>query len=67
MLPSFAHRANEEEIMDDLRQPEHEFAAAYRELEIINRWLGGVRSRVHRYLISPVAQKQAVFILQPSW
>jgi ubiquinone/menaquinone biosynthesis C-methylase UbiE len=51
MLPSFARRANEEEIMDDLNQPEHDFAAAYRELEIINRWLGGVRA-IERFLPS---------------
>jgi ubiquinone/menaquinone biosynthesis C-methylase UbiE len=48
-MPSFARRANEDEIMDDLSQPEHEFAAAYRELEIINRWLGGVRA-IERFL-----------------
>jgi ubiquinone/menaquinone biosynthesis C-methylase UbiE len=49
MLPRFARRANEEEIMDDLNQPEHDFAAAYRELEIINRRLGGVRA-IERFL-----------------
>ena len=49
MLSRFAHRANEDEIMDDLGQPEHEFAAAYRELEIVNRWLGGVRA-IERFL-----------------
>jgi ubiquinone/menaquinone biosynthesis C-methylase UbiE len=42
-------RSNESEIMDDLGQPEHEFAAAYRELEIINKWLGGVRA-IERFL-----------------
>lgn len=46
---SFDRRANEDEIMDDLSRPEHEFAQAYRELEIINRWLGGVRA-IERYL-----------------
>src|SRR5205807_1810964 len=39
----------EAEIMDDLTQPEHEFAAAYRELEIVNRWLGGIRA-IERFL-----------------
>jgi ubiquinone/menaquinone biosynthesis C-methylase UbiE len=37
--------------MDDLNEPEREFAAAYRELEIINRWLGGVRA-IERFLPS---------------
>jgi ubiquinone/menaquinone biosynthesis C-methylase UbiE len=49
MSGSFSTRAKEDEIMDDLNQPEHEFAAAYRELEIINRGLGGVRA-VERFL-----------------
>jgi ubiquinone/menaquinone biosynthesis C-methylase UbiE len=49
MLPSFAHRVNAEELMDDLTRPEHEFAAAYRELETINRRLGGVRA-IERFL-----------------
>ena len=49
MSASFARRAVEDEIMDDLREPEPEFAAAYRELEIINRWLGGVRA-IERFL-----------------
>jgi ubiquinone/menaquinone biosynthesis C-methylase UbiE len=35
--------------MDDLRRPEHEFAAAYRELKTINRWLGGVRA-IERFM-----------------
>jgi ubiquinone/menaquinone biosynthesis C-methylase UbiE len=35
--------------MDDLSQPQDEFAAAYRELEIINRRLGGVRA-IERFL-----------------
>ena len=35
--------------MDDLGRSEEEFAAAYRELEIINRWLGGVRA-IERFL-----------------
>jgi ubiquinone/menaquinone biosynthesis C-methylase UbiE len=49
MLSSFESRADEAEIMDDLRQPQHEFDAAYRELEVINRWLGGVRA-IKRFL-----------------
>ena len=49
MLASFAHRAIEGEIMDDLSEPAREFAAAYRELEIINRWLGGVQA-IKRFL-----------------
>jgi ubiquinone/menaquinone biosynthesis C-methylase UbiE len=44
MLPDFRHRADQSEIMDDLSRPEQEFAAAYRELEIINRKLGGIRA-----------------------
>jgi len=40
--------------MDDLSRPEHEFAAAYRELKIINRTLGGVRA-IGRFL--PPAKK----------
>jgi len=44
MLRSFAARADKPEIMDDLSRPDHEFAAAYHELEIINRWLGGIRA-----------------------
>jgi len=35
--------------MDDLSRPEHEFAAAYRELKIINRTLGGVHA-IERFL-----------------
>jgi ubiquinone/menaquinone biosynthesis C-methylase UbiE len=49
MLSSFARRADESEIMDDLSQPEDEFRAAYRELEIINKNLGGVRA-IERFL-----------------
>src|SRR5438552_2462512 len=47
--PMFRHRLDESEIMDDLSRPEHEFAAAYRELEIINKRLGGVRA-IERFL-----------------
>jgi len=49
MWPSFRSRIDEPEIMDDLSQPESDFAAAYRELEIINKWLGGVRA-IERFL-----------------
>lgn len=44
-----AHRADLTELMDDLSRPDAEFAAAYRELEAINRWLGGVHA-VERFL-----------------
>jgi ubiquinone/menaquinone biosynthesis C-methylase UbiE len=43
------NRAEQSEIMDDLDQPDEEFTAAYRELRIINRWLGGVRA-IERFL-----------------
>jgi ubiquinone/menaquinone biosynthesis C-methylase UbiE len=49
MWSSLAYRADEPEIMDDLSEPDHEFAAAYRELAIINRRLGGVRA-IERFL-----------------
>ena len=49
LSPNFRERANEDEIMDDLGRPDPEFAQAYRELEIINRWLGGVRA-IERFL-----------------
>src|SRR5215471_15655411 len=42
-------RSEQSEIMDDLTQPDEEFTAAYRELRIINRWLGGVRA-IERFL-----------------
>src|SRR5262245_2498157 len=45
----FQQRADETEIMDDLNQPEQEFAAAYRELELVNRGLGGIRA-IERFL-----------------
>jgi ubiquinone/menaquinone biosynthesis C-methylase UbiE len=41
---NFERRAVEDEIMDDLSQPESEFNSAYRELAVINRWLGGIRA-----------------------
>ena len=46
---NFRERLNEDELMDDLSRPDHEFAQAYRELEIINRWLGGLRA-IERFL-----------------
>jgi ubiquinone/menaquinone biosynthesis C-methylase UbiE len=49
MRSSFEHRAVEPEIVDDLSQPESEFAAAYRELTMVNRWLGGIRA-IERFL-----------------
>jgi ubiquinone/menaquinone biosynthesis C-methylase UbiE len=42
-------RADISELMDDLSRPDAEFEGAYRELEIINRRLGGVRA-VERFL-----------------
>lgn len=44
MFPDFARRTDRPEIMDDLNEPEAEFAAAYRELEIINKRLGGIHA-----------------------
>src|SRR5436190_8639409 len=49
MASSFAERAEISEIMDDLSRPEEEFQAAYRELSIINKTLGGVRA-IERFL-----------------
>jgi ubiquinone/menaquinone biosynthesis C-methylase UbiE len=49
MWPDIRCRANIPELMDDLTQPDWEFAAAYRELAIINRRLGGVRA-IERFL-----------------
>jgi ubiquinone/menaquinone biosynthesis C-methylase UbiE len=45
----FHERADQSELMDDLSRPDQEFVAAYRELEIINRWLGGIRA-IERFL-----------------
>ncbi len=45
----FGERSNQDELMDDLSRPHHEFAEAYRELEIINRRLGGIRA-IERFL-----------------
>jgi ubiquinone/menaquinone biosynthesis C-methylase UbiE len=49
MFKTLADRANASEIMDDPGRADSEFAAAYRELELINRWLGGVRA-VQRFV-----------------
>jgi ubiquinone/menaquinone biosynthesis C-methylase UbiE len=49
MRLDFGRRSREPELMDDLRRPEREFAAAYRELTIINRRLGGIRA-IERFL-----------------
>src|SRR2546428_8472692 len=51
VVVKFDKRAQEDEIMDDLSRPTHEFAQAYRELTIINRWLGGIRA-IERFLPS---------------
>jgi ubiquinone/menaquinone biosynthesis C-methylase UbiE len=37
------------ELMDDLSRPENEFDEAYRELEVVNRRLGGIRA-IKRFL-----------------
>src|SRR5262249_51431929 len=49
MFSRFASRSPESEIMDDLTRPAREFDAAYRELEVINRRLGGIRA-IERFL-----------------
>src|SRR2546427_3602703 len=49
MFSSFAHRLQKSELMDDLTRPDREFDEAYRELEIINRRLGGIRA-IERFL-----------------
>jgi ubiquinone/menaquinone biosynthesis C-methylase UbiE len=46
---SLRDRAYEDEIMDDLTRPQAEFDAAYRELKVINEWLGGIRA-IRRFL-----------------
>src|SRR5262245_45704935 len=45
----FLQRSTQDELMDDLSRPDYEFAQAYRELEIINRWVGGIRA-IERFL-----------------
>ena len=42
-MPDFSIRAAEEEIMDDLNCSGHVLRRTLRELEIINKWLGGNR------------------------
>ena len=49
MFSRFAHRLDHPELMDDLSRPESEFDEAYRELEIVNRRLGGIRA-IERFL-----------------
>ena len=49
MTADFAHRLDQSELMDDLRRPDAEFDDAYRELEIINRRLGGIHA-IERFL-----------------
>ena len=48
-MPDLSRRSSETELMDDLSRPAPEFEAAYRELAIINRRLGGVRA-IERFL-----------------
>jgi ubiquinone/menaquinone biosynthesis C-methylase UbiE len=50
-MPDFSRRLDASEIMDDLGRPDSEFDQAYRELEIINRRLGGIRA-IQRFLPS---------------
>jgi ubiquinone/menaquinone biosynthesis C-methylase UbiE len=61
MLPHFHQRSYEPEIMDDLTRPEPEFAGAYRELEIVNRWLGGVKA-IERFLPAPNAARDLLIL-----
>jgi ubiquinone/menaquinone biosynthesis C-methylase UbiE len=49
MWPDFSRRSQDSEIMDDLSRPAQEFEQAYRELEIINRRLGGIQA-IRRFL-----------------
>ena len=48
-MPDFSHRLDKQELMDDLSRPDQEFEQAYRELEVTNRRLGGIRA-VERFL-----------------
>src|SRR5207247_10356420 len=50
-MPNFSRRVDASEIMDDLGRPDSEFDQAYRELEIINRRVGGIRA-IQRFLPS---------------
>src|SRR5262249_15822549 len=45
----FSLRSAQSELMDDLKRPDREFDQAYRELEVINRLLGGIRA-IERFL-----------------
>jgi ubiquinone/menaquinone biosynthesis C-methylase UbiE len=49
MFNRFAQRLEQSELMDDLSRPEAEFDQAYRELEVINRRLGGIHA-IERFL-----------------
>ncbi len=42
-MPSFKHRSTLPEKMDDPSAPEGDVRRALKEIEIINRWLGGYR------------------------
>jgi ubiquinone/menaquinone biosynthesis C-methylase UbiE len=44
MFSKFSQRSKQSELMDDLKRPDREFDQAYRELEVINRRLGGIRA-----------------------
>ncbi len=46
---TFAQRLERTELMDDMTRPTAEFAAAYKELAVINKRLGGIRA-IERFL-----------------
>ncbi len=48
-MPDLSQRIHDLELMDDLSRSDEEFAAAFGELTVINRLLGGVRA-VRRFL-----------------
>lgn len=48
-LGPLRYRSGELELMDDLSRPQAEFDEAYRELEVVNRRLGGIRA-IERFL-----------------
>jgi ubiquinone/menaquinone biosynthesis C-methylase UbiE len=48
---NFRSRSDTPEIMDDPSRPQREFDDAYRELAVVNRWLGGIRA-IERFLPS---------------
>jgi ubiquinone/menaquinone biosynthesis C-methylase UbiE len=56
-MPDLSARVQVSELMDDLSRPSSEFEQAYRELAIINRWLGGIRA-IGRFL--PAGRNLAV-------